>query len=202
MSLDQTTVVVVDIEATCWKGSKTPPGEQSEIIEVGVCLLDTVSGTSTAKRSLLIKPTRSKVSHFCTKLTSISPEMVADGISFAEACAILQHDYATKSRLWISWGNYDHKMFVNQCASYGVDYPFSDLHMNIKEIFAKVEALPKQVGMARALKMLELPLEGTHHRGHDDAWNISRIIALIIQRHGRAFLDDFFAANNPDTGDN
>ena len=193
MILDQTHVVVVDIEATCWKGNKTPEGEQSEIIEIGVCLLDTVSGTSSAKRSLLVKPTRSSVSHFCTKLTSITPEMVADGMDFAVACAILENEYLTKSRLWVSWGNYDHKMFVSQCANFGVPYPFTKRHMNIKEVFAKVEELPKQVGMARALKMLELPLEGTHHRGHDDAWNISRIMATLIARRGRTFLDDFLA---------
>ena len=32
-------ILVVDIEATCWEGS-SPENMQSDIIEVGVCLLD------------------------------------------------------------------------------------------------------------------------------------------------------------------
>ena len=188
---DRITVVVVDIEATCWRSNQTPPDEKSEIIEVGVCELDTQSGISTRKRSLLVKPTRSKVSHFCTKLTSITPDMVADGMNFADACAILENEYATKSRLWVSWGNFDRKIFTEQTASFGVAYPFSHAHMNIKEQYAKVENLTKQVGMARALKMLDMPLTGKHHRGDDDAWNISRIMARMLRRHGRAFFEEY-----------
>ena len=35
--------------------------------------------------------------------------------------------------------------------------------------------------MAESLKALSLPLEGTHHRGHDDAWNIARILGLLLK---------------------
>ena len=36
-------IVVVDVEATCWEGAP-PADEVSEIIEVGVCLLDVAAG--------------------------------------------------------------------------------------------------------------------------------------------------------------
>nr|MDQ2829840.1 DNA polymerase III [Chloroflexota bacterium] len=39
--LDQ--VVVIDVESTCWEGAP-PVGEESEIIEIGVCTLDVASG--------------------------------------------------------------------------------------------------------------------------------------------------------------
>ncbi|HET6285833.1 MAG TPA: hypothetical protein VFG15_03650 [Amycolatopsis sp.] len=35
--------------------------------------------------------------------------------------------------------------------------------------------------MAKALGLAGLPLEGRHHRGDDDAWNI---VVLILQLHG------------------
>lgn len=35
--------------------------------------------------------------------------------------------------------------------------------------------------MERALKMLDLPLDGTHHRGIDDAKNISKIFRQNIR---------------------
>lgn len=198
MSLDQNTVVVVDIEATCWK-KQPPPGEQNEIIEVGVCVLDVDSGIPAQKRSLLVKPTRSKVSHFCTKLTTLTQEQVDMGMSFADACAILEDEYHTKSRLWVSWGDYDRRMFQEQCASFCVPYPFSDQHMNLKVHFAELQKLTRKVGMARALKMAELPLQGTHHRGHDDAWNIARIMAFLVKRHGRDFIIPYITSNDGET---
>lgn len=49
-------------------------------------------------------------------------------------------------------------------------------HINIKSLLAIIYALPDEIGMAQALDLLELPLEGIHHRGGDDAWNIARIL--------------------------
>ena len=88
MSIMTDKLIVVDLEATCWK-KQPPPGQQNEIIEVGVCLLDTETLAIEDNRGILVKPTRSKVSEFCTKLTSLTQEMVDDGVSFAESCATL-----------------------------------------------------------------------------------------------------------------
>lgn len=45
---------------------------------------------------------------------------------------------------------------------------------------AVIYALPREVGMAQALELLDLPLEGTHHRGDDDAWNIAGILSKLL----------------------
>ncbi|WP_246259914.1 hypothetical protein [Oxynema aestuarii] len=37
------------------------------------------------------------------------------------------------------------------------------------------------VGMDEALQRLSLPLEGTHHRGGDDAWNIAKVASKLMQ---------------------
>ena len=34
--------------------------------------------------------------------------------------------------------------------------------------------------MDAALGMLGLPLEGTHHRGGDDAWNIAAVLLALL----------------------
>ena len=36
-------IIIIDLEATCWKG-QIPDGEVNEIIEIGLSVLDTVSG--------------------------------------------------------------------------------------------------------------------------------------------------------------
>jgi inhibitor of KinA sporulation pathway (predicted exonuclease) len=38
--------------------------------------------------------------------------------------------------------------------------------------------------MAGALKHTHLPLEGTHHRGADDARNIAQLVAWLVREHG------------------
>jgi inhibitor of KinA sporulation pathway (predicted exonuclease) len=37
-----------------------------------------------------------------------------------------------------------------------------------------------EVGITRALDILGLPLEGRHHSGRDDAWNIAKIMWTML----------------------
>ena len=192
MQRDQ--IVIVDIEATCWENGAVPPSQQSEIIEIGVCLFDTTTFEPLQKRSILVKPQRSKVSEFCTQLTTLTQAQVDTGIPFEVACALLETEYLTSERAWASWGNYDHRMFQTQCESFVVRYPFSEHHTNLKKLFGRmcVKRKDKQVGMAQALAIAEMELEGTHHRGADDAWNIARILQYMVNRFGDGFLKKFY----------
>src|SRR5579885_3105474 len=162
--LDQ--IVVIDIESTCWEGAP-PEGQESEIIEIGICPLEVTSGRRLERRSILVRPTRSTVSAFCTGLTAITQEQVEAGIPFAEACGILVREYRCRERLWASWGDYDRRQFERQCAAQGVPYPFGASHLNAKTLFAIVHALPHELGMDGAMDRVGLPLEGTHHRAGD-----------------------------------
>lgn len=177
-------MLIVDIEATCWEGNP-PSGQESEIIEIGICTLSLESGEVGEKHSILVRPQRSTVSEFCTKLTTLTQEQVDKGVSFETACQILRDQFDSANRVWGSWGDYDRKMFVAQCHSFQVEYPFSKNHINIKKLFRKTFHEKKPMGMAQALSWLELPLTGTHHRGDDDAYNIARIASVILQQRGR-----------------
>jgi inhibitor of KinA sporulation pathway (predicted exonuclease) len=185
MSRKLDAIIVVDVESTCWK-SKAPPGEESEIIEIGICLLDIATATPVEKESILVKPERSRVSDFCTELTTLTQEQVDKGISFAEACEVLKSKYESGQRVWASYGDYDRNMFEKQTLSRGIKYPFSPKHINVKTLLAVALNWQREVGMARALQTLEIPLEGTHHRGGDDAWNIAKILgSLFLQARGK-----------------
>lgn len=175
--LDQ--IVVIDIESTCWEGAP-PPGQESEIIEIGVCMVDVATGERLARDDILVRAETSRVSAFCTQLTTLTQEQVDSGITFDTACAILKRTYLTKERLWASYGDYDRRQFERQCMALGTGYPFGPGHLNVKSLFAVVHALPREVGMDGALDMLTLPLEGTHHRAGDDAWNIALILSELL----------------------
>jgi inhibitor of KinA sporulation pathway (predicted exonuclease) len=192
MSIQPDKLLIVDVESTCWEGAR-PPGQVNEIIEIGLCVFDIESAQPEIQESILVKPEKSSVSEFCTKLTTLTQAQVDTGISFYEACARLRNEYDALNRAWASWGAYDLNMFISQCKDRNVQYPFAEQHINLKTLFADTHKIAKgKVGMAGALGMLNLTLEGTHHRGGDDAWNIGRILAAMMQRYGDDILLDFW----------
>ncbi|MEU3792823.1 3'-5' exonuclease [Streptomyces fructofermentans] len=172
---------VVDVEATCWEG-QPPPGAVSEIIEIGLTVVDLDKAERVGKHRFVVAPARSTVSAFCTELTGLTQEEVAAGIGFAEACRLLAARHGAGERPWASWGDYDRHQFTRQCAAADVPYPFGHRYTNAKAVFTRAHGLRKRPGMAQALRIAGLPLEGRHHRGEDDAWNIA---ALVLDLAGR-----------------
>jgi inhibitor of KinA sporulation pathway (predicted exonuclease) len=171
---------VVDVEATCWDAGP-PPGETSEIIEIGLTVVDTLERTRVAKHQIVVRPMRSTVSEFCTELTGWTQPQVEAGVSFAEACELLKNTHRSDSRVWASWGNYDRTMFLRQCEAADIRYPFGAKHINAKLAHADAHGRRKGVGMHRALEEAGLPLEGRHHCGADDTWNIAALILGLIE---------------------
>lgn len=182
-------ILVIDVEATCWRG-KPPPGEQRELIEIGLCAFDMLRGQPGETRSILIRPQCSTISEFCTELTSITPEMAAQGILFNEACGLLRREYNSRSLVWASWGRDDRRMFEKQCASFRVHYPFGpQQHLDLRRLFAQLQRTDsrtkiRQVGLKTALELMGLQYEGTAHRGVDDAYNTARLLAAMVGRYG------------------
>ena len=41
--------------------------------------------------------------------------------------------------------------------------------------------LTRTVGLPQAMALYGLTMEGTHHRGHDDAWNIAAVVAELLK---------------------
>ena len=176
---------VIDLEATCWEG-QPPPGAVSEVIEIGLAVVDLDARERVSRHRVLVRPARSRVSAFCTELTGITQAEADTGVSFADACERLVRDHGAAVRPWASWGDYDRHQFVRQCAADRVPYPFGRpaerAHTNAKAVFAEAHGLRRRPGMARALELAGLPLEGRHHRGVDDAWNIAALVLGLADR--------------------
>lgn len=181
-------IVVIDVESTCWPG-EPPPGQESEIIEIGVCLLNVQTLTREQKRSVLVRPSRSTISHYCTQLTTLTAEDVASGVPFARACAILQQEYDTHSRIWASYGNYDRRQFRRQCQAGNIPYPFGPTHVNVKNLIALALGREREPSLDEAFFFLGWSMEGTYHRGDDDAWNIAHLLGELLRR-GRTLEAD------------
>jgi len=175
---------VVDVESTCWERGQGG-GQVSEIIEIGICCLHLDDFEITDKKSILVKPIKSTVSKFCTELTTLTPKMITgSGISMLKAIDILKQEYFTKNRMWASWGDYDRKMFEGTQKIYPFKdslYPFGPRHLNVKSLFALLCNNGQECGMLGGLKHFDIPLKGTHHRGHDDAENIAKVLAKVLE---------------------
>ena len=129
------------------------------------------------RRSILVGLARSTVSPFCTQLTTLTQTDVDAGIPFTEACRLLSQDYRSGQRLWASYGDYDRQQFEATALMYGIPYPFGPGHVNVKTLAAVTHGWTREPGLSEALCRPNLPLEGTHHRGGDDAWNIAGLRA-------------------------
>lgn len=101
-------------------------------------------------------------------------------MAFADACHILEKEFKARQRVWASYGDYDRQQFEKQCRDWAVPYPFSASHLNIKTLFTLIRGLRHDVGMAQAMEQLQLSLEGRHHRGDDDAWNVALMLHLLL----------------------
>ncbi|TKJ42804.1 DNA polymerase III [Candidatus Aerophobetes bacterium Ae_b3b] len=175
-------VYIVDIEATCWK-EKRPDGQISEIIQVGIVEFDLPSGSISSKVSHNIRPQYSKVSEFCTELTGISAGELEGEKNFSEFLDMTKERFPhLKNYTWASYGDYDRKHLKEMSDLHKRPYLFGRTHINIKNLFALKWGLKKEVGMRKALRILNKELVGQHHNALDDALNITEIFKACLQK--------------------
>ncbi len=182
--------LVVDLEATCCNKQATIKQTEMEIIEIGAVMVHPESLTIIDEFQSFIKPIRHPIlTEFCKSLTSISQTQVDRAPTYPEA--ILFEGFANALlKKWLSgysngvfgsWGDFDRKQFQQDSNFHRVPFPIAYPHVNLKQLFSEKQGLRKRHGMAKALQMVGLPLEGTHHRGIDDARNIAKLLPYILE---------------------
>lgn len=67
---------VVDLEATCWPIS-APEDQVSEIIEIGLCVVDTDTRQRVQRDRVLVRPEHSRVSEFCINAKEVFADLHA-----------------------------------------------------------------------------------------------------------------------------
>jgi inhibitor of KinA sporulation pathway (predicted exonuclease) len=173
-------ILVIDLEATCSDdGSITP--EQMEVIELGA-VWATPAGEVIDTLQRFVRPTeRPTLTPFCIELTHIQQAQIDTAPSWPTVAAELA-EFARlhAGQCWGSWGAYDRRQIERESARNGLADPLAGLpHQNLKAAFAKRRKI-KQVGMATALQIVGLELEGEHHRALSDARNIARMLPWAL----------------------
>lgn len=169
--------IIVDLEATCWKKGTRP--SRMEIIEIGAVSLE--NGVITDEFARFVKPIHSpKLSDFCIELTTIRQKDVDTANPFDIVFGEFLEWIGSEPYIWCSWGAYDLSQFKIDCGRHNIPFPKTfEQHINIKTQFSAAYGV-KKCGMKRALQIMDIPLEGQHHRGIDDARNIAKIAMEIL----------------------
>lgn len=169
--------IILDLEATCWKDRNV--NKQNEIIEIGAVKLDG-EGKIVSEFAEFVKPKlHPYLSDFCIELTTITQAEIDAANYYAKVIdRFLEWIDVDQPYVLGSWGFYDKKQFEKDCDLYQLEKDWLKNHISLKHQYAQINNLKKPIGMERALKNENLILEGTHHRGIDDARNIAKIFQI------------------------
>ena len=173
--------VVIDFEATC-TNTNLFPRNQMEIIEIGAVLCHNKNQINISYFQSFIRPVRNPIlTNFCLNLTSIQQADVDSAPLFPEMmCKFQEWLYENKATqaIFCSWGAFDKNILLENCNHHQIEYPFTQ-HINLKKRFAqKQNCKPK--GMLQALHQVKIQPKGAHHRGLDDAQNISKLLQFCF----------------------
>ena len=165
--------IIFDLEATCWENDRT---KTNEIIEIGAIKISEnrdVLGEFNAFVKPIVNP---KLSEFCKKLTSITQTDVNEAHLFPQVISdFLRWINIKEDYLLCSWGHYDKHQLIQDSKVHSLSADWASKHISLKHKYRQIKNLSRPIGMKGALKMERMGLDGTHHRGIDDARNISKI---------------------------
>lgn len=189
---------IIDIESTCWEGHGAEARKpQMETIEIGVAMFNEETKEIQARASFFIKPMLvDELSDFCTKLTSIKYDDClknAHGfpvvwLNFIDWCRNRSED---ELPVFACWGRFDNDRLRNDCGRFKRTLwePNWDSFINIKQKLVDRHGF-KRCSVEKALRVLNMPFEGTPHRGIDDAYNIAKIYQFLRVRENGEIKTD------------
>ena len=200
---------VYDFECNCVK-DRAEPLEFNEIVEFPVVIIDVKNKKIAGEFHTYIRPTLEKeVKPFCTELTGITNERCfAEGVPTLEEALAKLHNFLLdfgmfqKEFVFMSCGDFDGNQMAREAQRKNISVPnYLKRWINLKKVFPKdatnksfradsdawttigQEAKAKPSGgMTAMLNALQIPLEGRHHSGIDDARNLAKIVIAMLDR--------------------
>lgn len=175
--------IVFDLEATCWASPAESAQKKQEIIEIGAVKVDE-DGEILGRFGQFIRPVfHTQLSDFCTKLTSITQVDVNKARYFTEVIEDFKEwvgAYDDEDYLFCSWGFFDQRALSKNCVMHGLDDSWTLPHISLKHQFPRVSRLGRTMGLRAAVEREGFEFEGAHHRGIDDAINLTKIFTKYL----------------------
>lgn len=173
--------VVFDLEATCWENENTP--HVQEIIEIGAVLLDEYGEILSTFNQFVRPKIHSVLSPFCMQLTSISQIDVNKAALFPVVIEDFKEwfgYYEEEDYLLCSWGFFDRKALIHDCKLHRLESDWAEAHISLKHQYCEIKKLNGKLGLKKAVQLEGFSFTGTHHRGIDDAKNLTKIFLKFI----------------------
>lgn len=181
-------VNVLDTELTCYPDNVFPAGEQKEIIQIGLCMVDLRSLQVLQRLSIPVVPVRSQVSQYCTELTGwTSAKLKRQGVPFAEACRRLRDCYASVNRLVVTDSDAELEPFRTQCQLDGIENPFGLSVLNVSTMYTLLTNGRRNARLPQKLETFGMQFEGKEHRADVDAYNIARLFIHLVKNGRQLF---------------
>ena len=173
--------LVVDLEATCWP--ETAPPQRQETIEIAAVRYRPGAGI-VGEHNTFVRPVdHPALSAFCTELTGIAQEQVDAAPPFRPAFVGLKQ-FAGDEPVLCSWSDFDRALLASECQRHGIDYPFS-IHIDLAKLFGR-RTRRGYVPLHHAIETCALEPQGRAHSATDDARNLARLLAWLIDRELRS----------------
>jgi len=172
-------IVVVDVEATCWK--KGVFSRKKETIEIGaVLLLFDRAESRWPEFQTFVRPRRlPRLSSFCRELTGITQENVDTAPAFPEALRLfLEWSQPLERVVLATWSRYDMWQLDLDLAAHGLPkltVPFLD----VKKLAARIVGTKSFEKTARELAPDTVGMPS--HRAVADAHRTARILNRLLR---------------------
>ncbi|XP_059469252.1 ERI1 exoribonuclease 3-like [Neocloeon triangulifer] len=175
--------LVLDFEATCEENKKI---DVQEIIEFPCIKVNAISLEPEAIFHQYVMPTvNPELSHFCTKLTGITQEMLEGQSNFKQTMQqfdqwLHEQGCANNRSTFVTCGDWDLKIQLpKQCQTEGIELPqYFTSWINIKHSFAEATSqFPR--GIVDMMSRLNLKPLGRLHSGIDDCRNLTKVLQKL-----------------------
>ena len=169
-------MIIIDIEATCWK-DRTFQRDNQETIEIGAVKLNEAKTEIICGFQSLVKPTQNpKLSEFCIRLVGIKQQEVDKAEVFEKVWQEQFIPWCGEDKRFGSWGKFDLEQLKKDCSRLSLEFHFNN--------FCNIA---RTCGTRRsAMHSFGVKFEGNRHRGYDDAKNGAILFMKAIES-GRDF---------------
>ncbi|QUJ70636.1 exonuclease domain-containing protein (plasmid) [Photobacterium sp. GJ3] len=176
--MNYTRIVCFDLEMCCW--NEDGKARTGEIIEIGVAELNLEKGTISRRAQYFVQPESDEISPFCTELTGIKPEVVAqNGKPLASILKAMEQKFGGRHKIYAAWGR-DDAILRAECKAKGLEVPFRE-YLNLATLFKlQPHVQNKRIGLRAAMAMSGLEWEGRQHSGYVDAYNLARLARMMF----------------------
>jgi len=186
----ETTMIILDLEATCWGrnnkhlGNKTLKNKigNQEIIEIGALKIDPDLNTAIDSFQCIVKPKLNpELSTFCKDLTGITQSDISNAESFDRVFAKLSL-WASTETSFASWGSFDRNLLKLEFDRNNIESPtWFKWHHNIKKVYSNIcNPAHKKSTLRSAINHLNLEFVGTPHSAYADCVNAWKVYKTLM----------------------